>query len=81
MDRPWWRRIDGLPRSVERRRREALSDVMVTANRVGLAFLAVAVMLCVAIGQWEGAALLGATALFSWTVSPAHHRRQILGRA
>ena len=81
MERPWWRRLDGLPPSIERRRATPLSPWAVRLNRGALVAAALIVIVGATTGSLMLAEVVGTTTVLSWVVLPSHHRRQIRGRA
>ena len=80
MERPWWRRLDGLPPGIERRRSQPLSSAMVQASRIAILAVVVLVVVSAAIDYWREALQLVTTMALVWVVQPKQHRRQILGR-
>jgi hypothetical protein len=70
-----------LPPSWERNRSQPLSRAGVWTKRVAFAATPIYVMLFAAIGASEVAIGLVIVMVLAWNLSPAHWRRQILGRA
>ncbi len=80
--KPWWRRLDGLPPSVERRRALPLTGVQVWLARASLLLAPLLTIVMVVAGTpWFIVVPLVPVQLFSLWSMPEHQRRQVLGRS